>query len=157
MNVDPFLRPGEPERIQIEVKTSAADATPHAILIRMANAQQLAEARAAVKQARPGVKRFSTQYAIDWGRSQGWKLTAREGYDHRLRRHFDLMLGMDAQFDTGDGIAMVQGAGLGERKKHYTRFEERGGVAKAQRMGISCYYVEFERGCKAPKLMEVWA
>lgn len=109
------------------------------------------------KTPRPGASRFSTAYAIEWGRKQGWKLIDRERYDARTKRHHDLMLGVDAMFETADGLVGVQGAGRSERKAHYDRFEQRGGVARAGKLHIKVCYVEFERGEKTPKVVEWWA
>lgn len=109
------------------------------------------------KQHRPAAKRYTTDYAIEWGRKQGWKDLDRERYDFRLRRHHDLVLGSDAMMESPDGIVFIQGAGRSERKEHRTRFESRGGVAKAQALHARFVYLEFERGDKAPKVLEWWA
>lgn len=111
----------------------------------------------AEKKRRPGVTRFSTDAAIAWGRSKGWKLLDRERYDARLKRHHDLLLGADAMMETDTGVVLVQGAGRSERKEHRKRFEDRGGIAKAYKLGMKFVYVEFERGAKAPALEEWWA
>ena len=104
-----------------------------------------------------GASRFTTQYAIEWGKKQGWKLIDRERYDARLKRHHDLMLGVDALFETPDGMVGVQGASKSERAAHYRRFEERGGIDRATRLHVGVVYLEFERGNKAPVVTEVWA
>lgn len=104
-----------------------------------------------------GPSRFTTQYAIDWGKAKGWKVCGRERYDYRTRRHFDLMLGADAMFDAGDRIVLVQGAGKGERAEHRRRFDQAGGEAKARRLGMGFAYLEFDRGEKAPVKEEWWA
>jgi len=123
----------------------------------------------------PAPKPFTTQYAIDWGKQQNchqhlvhadnfertaptkWKLIDRERYNHLTKRHHDLEGGVDAIFDAGDVRVGVQGAGKGERLVHRQRFENRGGIAKAQRRGLHIYYVEFVRGNKTPILVERWA
>lgn len=115
------------------------------------------EAAKKPKTYRPGAKRFTTDYAIEWGRKQGWKLVEREGYDFRTQRHHDTMLGTDAIFDDGDGLVGIQGAGKGEKTPHYQRFIERGGPEKAKRRSIRIFYVEFVRGNKTPILTEQWA
>lgn len=110
-----------------------------------------------LKESRPGVTRFSTQYGVEWGKKQGWKMLDRERYDARTKRHHDLMLGVDALFDTLiAGMAGVQAAGLGERAAHWQRFCERGGVEKARRLGIKIYYLEFARGDRTPRKVEEW-
>lgn len=106
---------------------------------------------------RPGATRYTTEYAIAWGRRQGWKLIDRERYDARTKRHHDLMLGVDAMFESPDGLVGVQGAGKSERKPHFQRFEDRGGAERASRLHIRVCYVEFERGNKTPKVVEWWA
>jgi hypothetical protein len=122
-----------------------------------------AEEEAARKTKAPGHKRFSTQYGVEWGRSQKqpngqpWVVIDREGYDHRLKRHHDLELGLDVIFDDGVGRVGVQAAGVGERKAHYQRFLDRGGVEKAQRRRTRVIYLEFVKGNKTPVREEVWA
>ena len=101
-------------------------------------------------------KRFSTDYAIEWGKKQGWKLVDRERYDHRTKRAHDLMLGMDAIMEGPEGLIGIQGAGRSERKPHWERFCARGGVEKAARRHLQIYYVEFDRGNKEPVLTERW-
>ena len=130
--------------------------------------QQILEARTAKladteerrqKRLASGVKaptKFTTQYAVDWGRSKGWKLVDRENFDYRLNRHHDLQLGADAMFDDGDGLVLVQGAGQYERSSHRARFEGLGGVEKAKRRHMKFYYVEFIRGNKTPIILEQW-
>ena len=132
-----------------------------------------------------GASKFTTAYAIEWGRAQGWRLVDRERWIKDWRasrggqtklRSLDVDFGMDAIFVRGDGTRVgVQGAGKSERAEHYRRFEQRGAipesrdrygrvvaealtaeqVAKAQ--AISIFYVEFERGNKVPILIEQWA
>lgn len=109
------------------------------------------------KVKRPGVTRFSTDYCIEWGRKQGWKLLDRERYDARTKRHHDLMLGADAMMETDTGIVLVQGAGRSERKEHRKRFEERGGVVKCMKLHMRFVYVEFDRGNKTPVVEEWWS
>jgi hypothetical protein len=111
-----------------------------------------------IEEEKAKVTRFTTDYAVEWGRKQGWKLIERERYDHRTKRHFDLELGVDAIFDNNvDARVGVQGAGKGERAKHRERFEQRGGETKARRRNLHVYYVEFVRGDKTPIVMERWA
>lgn len=107
--------------------------------------------------------RFTTDYAIEWGRSQkkasglNWTLVDREHYDYRTRRHHDLQGGVDALFDDGGpGLVGVQGAGLSERKVHFERFMAWGGPEKARRRALKIYYLEFERGKKTPVKVERW-
>lgn len=107
---------------------------------------------------RPYQKRFSTDYAVEWGRKQGWKLIERERYDFRTKRHHDLEGECDAIFDDmTDGRVGVQGAGRGERKVHYERFMAWGGPEKAKRRNLRIFYLEFERGNKTPLSVERWA
>lgn len=104
-----------------------------------------------------GPSRYSTQYAVDWGKAQGWKVLDREHYDSRLKRHHDLLLGSDVMFDAGDGVVLVQGAGQGERALHRRRFEDAGGEDKARRLAMRFVYVEFVRGVPSPVREERWA
>ncbi len=106
---------------------------------------------------RPYAKRYTTDYAVGWGRKQGWTLIERERYDFRTKRHHDLMLGVDALFEGPDGMIGVQGAGKSERKAHWDRFLARGGPDKAARRHIKICYAEFERGNKTPITVEWWA
>lgn len=107
---------------------------------------------------RPYATRFTTDYAIEWGRKQGWKLIERERYDHRTKRHHDLEGGVDVIFDDmTDGRVGVQGAGRHERLAHYNRFMAWGGPEKAKRRNLRIFYVEFVRGNKAPQVVEQWA
>lgn len=114
------------------------------------------EAARATKPRRAASTRYTTQYAIDWGRAQGWRLRDRERFDARTRRHHDLMLGADAMFETPDGLVLVQGAGRYERNEHRRRFEECGGADAGARMRVRMVYVEFARGCRVPTLIEWW-
>ena len=118
-------------------------------------------AKLAAKAAAPvraPATRFTTDYAIKWGRAQGWKLIDRENYDHKNRRHHDLQLGLDALFDDGgDGMVGIQGAGRNEKAAHYERFVSAGGTDKATRRHIRVIYLEFERGNFEPILREDWA
>lgn len=103
-----------------------------------------------------GPKRYSTDYAIAWGRKQGWKLIDRERFDFRTKRHYDCELGMDAVFDDGvDGRVGVQGAGRGQERAHRARFDREGGEQAAKRRRMRVVYLEFERGCQTPT-KEVW-
>lgn len=103
-----------------------------------------------------GPKRYSTDYAVAWGRAQGWRLLDRERYDFRTKRHLDCPLGSDAMFSSPDGLVFVQGAGKGQRAEHRRRFEDRGGPAELARLKARFYYVEFVRGAKTPVLSEQW-
>lgn len=107
--------------------------------------------------ATKGATRFSTDYAVAYGRRQGWKLLDRERYDYRLKRHFDTLMGSDAMFEHDGQVILVQAAGKSERKEHYGRFCERGGKETAARRGWRFIYMEFERGSKEPAKMEEWA
>jgi hypothetical protein len=101
---------------------------------------------------------FTTQYAVEWGKRQGWKLIDRERYDHLTKRSHDLELGVDAIFDDGvSGRVGVQGAGRSERKVHFDRFMGRGGPSSASRRNIRIVYLEFVRGDKTPVVEEWWA
>lgn len=103
-----------------------------------------------------GPKRFSTDYAVAWGRRQGWRLVDRERFDFRTKRHLDCLLGSDAMFSSEDGLVLVQGAGTGQRAEHRRRFDARGGSSELARLKARFFYLEFERGCKEPAKMEVW-
>lgn len=104
----------------------------------------------------PGATRFTTDYAIRWGRKQGWKLIERESYDYRTRRHHDCQLGTDAIFEGPNGLIGIQGAGRHERAIHYQRFLDRGGPEKAALRHIQIIYLEFERGNFTPLKEEIW-
>lgn len=120
--------------------------------------ERLAQEAAPKAAAKPYAARFTTDYAIRWGKRQGWKLIEREVYDYRTKRHHDLELGVDAIFDDMvDGRIGVQGAGRSERREHYQRFLDRGGVEKSRRRHIRVCYVEFDRGTHEPAVLEWWA
>lgn len=106
---------------------------------------------------RAAATRFTTDYAVRWGRRKGWQLIDRERYDYRLKRHHDLMLGVDALMDDGNGLIGIQGAGKSERASHWERFKQRGGVAVAARRHIRIYYLEFIRESFDPVREEQWA
>lgn len=133
---------------------------PAARLIREAKERFELEAQkrteAAMKPRKPGAKRFSTQYAVEWGRSQGWTLLDRERYDARTKRHHDLWLGADALFEGPNGLILVQAAGQSERTEHLKRFGERGGVPRCQKLNVEFWYVEFKRESKIPTKVERW-
>lgn len=122
-------------------------------------AQYMRQSKPQPKERRPGTgaTRFTTQYAIEYGRKQNWTLVDRENYDSRTKRHHDLQLGLDAIFDDGEGLVGIQGAGQSERKEHWDRFADRGGVEKAKRRHIRILYLEFVRGNKTPVKQEWWA
>jgi hypothetical protein len=118
------------------------------------------------KQQGAPATRFTTDYAVKWGRRQKharvsaktWQLIDREHYDYRTKRHHDLELGVDAIFDDGGDYRIgIQGAGKGERSVHYQRFMDRGGPEKAARRRLKVLYLEFERGNHEPILKEEWA
>ena len=115
--------------------------------------QQLEKAKKPRKKA---AKKFTTEYAIAWGRKQGWKLVERESYNFLTKRHADCQLGMDAIFDDGNGLVGIQGAGKSEYKAHWDRFEARGGVEVAQRRHIRIIYLEFAREDKKPIVRQDW-
>lgn len=102
------------------------------------------------------VTRFSTQYAIEWGRGQGWKLVDRERYDARLRQHHDCLMGSDALFESDQGLVCVQGAGQYERGPHWQRFLLAGGSGRCQLLMVRFVYLEFVRGDKDPRKLEWW-
>lgn len=112
------------------------------------------------KVRRPGYTKFTTGYAAEWGRDQGWKEIDRERWTYhngRPRSH-DCELQMDVIFDDlVDGRVGVQGAGKGQRKDHYENFLAKGGPDAARRRNIRIYYVEFVRGNKTPIKVEQWA
>lgn len=105
---------------------------------------------------RPCAPRFTTDYAVKWGKRQGWKLMDRERYDVRTKRHHDLMLGVDASFASETGLVGVQGAGRHERSEHYKRFLARGGTELAHKLHIRVVYLEFVRGDFEPCVTEWW-
>lgn len=107
---------------------------------------------------KPAASRFTTQAAIDYGRSKGWRLIDRENYNHLLRRHRDTMFATDCLFDDG-GIGMVgiQGAGRWEKAAHWRRFVEAGGPENAKRRCVRVLYAEFVRDDPDPVLMEWWS
>lgn len=109
------------------------------------------------RETRPGATRFSTEYAIKWAKALGWQILDRERYDARLKRHHDLILGSDAMALSPSGVVLIQGAGRHERPQHRRRFDERGGVPKAEQAKMRFVYLEFERGDLKPKLEEWWA
>lgn len=106
---------------------------------------------------RAPAKRFTTDYAVQWGRKKFGRLIDREHYDARLQRHHDLELGVDAIFDSAEGRVGIQGAGKSERAAHHKRFLERGGPDAAAKRGMRVVYIEFERGNKTPVKEEWWA
>lgn len=123
-----------------------------------AKARALAAKTPRAKPAHSGT--FTTQYAIDWARKKGWKIIDRERYDVRTRRHHDLQLGIDVLCEdpkSEGGMIGIQAAGVGERAAHYQKFEDRGGITKANRRHITVIYVEFVRGNKTPVVEETWA
>jgi hypothetical protein len=119
---------------------------------------QAAKAAKAEKPKRPAAKRFSTEYAIAWGKKQGWKLVDRERFDTRTKRHHDCQLGMDAIMSRQDGTLVgIQGAGRYERNDHRDRFDRLGGVQSAKARHIAIFYLEFARDSDRPILEEQWA
>lgn len=138
--------------------------------VRMSRAKVYAEEIARLESIEPkaprptrmGVTRYTTDYAVTWGKRQGWKLLDRERFNHLTKRHHDVMAYMDALFDDGKGgIVGVQGAGRHERAAHYDKFRRWGGregaPEKARRLGLRCIYLEFVRGEKEPILREDWS
>ena len=114
------------------------------------------EAAKPPKKKRAAAKRFTTDYAVDWGKAQGWTLVERERYDARTERHHDLAGGADVRFrDSAGRVIFVQGAGKSERAHHWQRFEDR----RHQLRDFNSprfIYVEFERGNKTPIKEEEW-
>ncbi|AIE83514.1 hypothetical protein [Fimbriimonas ginsengisoli] len=109
------------------------------------------------KRSGSGATRFTTDYAVRWGRDQGWKLIERERFDHLTKRHHDLEFGVDAMFiNPAGGRIGVQGAGKSEKAPHYQRFMDAGGPAKARDRAVTVVYVEFVRGNYTPVLEEKW-
>lgn len=108
---------------------------------------------------KPGHKRFTTDYAIKWGRAQGWRLLQREtwSYERGRRRSHDLPLQADAMFSSPGGIVYVQGAGKSERASHRRDYEAAGGDALAAQMRVRFVYVEFVRDQDEPICEEWWA
>ena len=119
----------------------------------------VAEREADIRRAaNPGLKTFSTQYAVDLGKTRGWIKLDRERYDARLKRHHDLYFGADVLFNVpGKGLVLVQAAGRSEVAEHRRRFERWGGAEKCREFGFRFLYVVFERGNKTPLLEEWWA
>gem|GEM_PF-4335267 len=134
-------------------------------------------ASAKPKTHRQGASKFTTAYAIDWGRRQGWRLVDRERWDHyNHARSHDVAFGMDAIFVcplTAKRIG-IQGAGRSERAIHFRRFEQcgaikpvlspekvlvggMGAVEAARAQNIEIWYLEFDRGEPEPILRERWA
>lgn len=112
--------------------------------------------KSAKKRVRAYAPKFSTDYAVAWGRAQGWKLVDRESYDYRTGRSHDCQLGMDAIFDDGAGLIGVQGAGKYQRKEHWDRFEARGGIEAAKRRHVRIIYLEFVREDTNPAQRQDW-
>lgn len=113
------------------------------------------------KAPRKSAGTFTTAYAIEYGRKQGYtRIVDRERYDARLRRHHDCEGAVDVIFDDPkDPGARVgfQGAGVGERAEHYNRFMAWGGPDKARERKLQVVYLEFVRGNKTPVKVESWA
>lgn len=110
-------------------------------------------------QSKAPAKRFTTDYAVSWGKSQGWTLIERERFDFRTKRHFDLEGKCDALFEVSSqpGRTGLQAAQPGERGAHWRKFAEWGGPEKAKQRVLKVLYVEFERGTKFPLKIEEWA
>jgi len=104
-----------------------------------------------------GATWYSTKACVKWGVSKGWVEIAREKYDHRLKRLSDVLLGTDVIFIANGKVIAVQAAGRSEKKHHYQRFLDRGGIEKAQRLQIEVWYAEFLRDVLEPVLLEQWA
>lgn len=180
--VDPFLAPGaKPKRnaarrmspaptLAIEYPVERPPHIPQHNWDRYGDAERrkfsdlhhLRLAKEAAEAAKPKRKRaqtgpkFTTEYAVKWGRAKGWKLTDREGYDARLKRHHDLEGGADVRFRAPDGtVIFVQGAGRSERAEHWARFEERRHQLKDFN-NPRFIYIEFDRGNTTPIKEEEW-
>jgi len=145
------------------IETNPAIAAKERIRQALMDCGQRQHAKAEAEQRRiagvgRGVKRFSTQAAVDWGRRQGWLLMEREHYDHRTKRHHDCILGSDCVFKAPSvsKTILVQAAGKSERAEHYRRFEDRGGKTYCDTYGFTFIYLEFERGNADPVKREEW-
>jgi hypothetical protein len=157
-NLSPAIKPTKPAHIpqanwdKWDVKVCEKFAELEAL--NQAKAAKLAEKKPKAK--RPAAKKFTTEYAVDWGKAQGWKLVERERYDARTNRHHDLAGGADVRFRDSDGrVIFVQGAGKSERAEHYRRFDDRRHQLKDFN-SPRFIYVEFERGNKTPIKEEEW-
>jgi hypothetical protein len=105
---------------------------------------------------------FSTDYAIAWGRAQGWRLVERERYDFRTKKKRDCMFATDAIMRLPSGkLVGIQGAGRSQRTDHRRKFDQYGtgpyGAELAMAQGIEIWYLEFDRNNSDPVLVEKWA
>lgn len=150
------------QALEVRQRWSESDALAQAA---KAEREAAKEARKAKQGTRRHGSAFTTKAAKAWGRAQGWKLLDEErssayqkgGKWHR--RTNDLMIGADLMFEdpTATGIILVQAGGRSERKRHWQRFTERGGLKACLQRGCRFYYVEFDRGVAEPILCEQWA
>lgn len=133
---------------------------PYSLRKRLSEYQEEHNAKMAAKkpkQTRINPGTYTTQYAVDECRRRKWRIVDRERYDARLKRHHDLMLGMDLIVDDGGkGLLLIQAAGKGERASHWRKFIERGGTENALRLGVRVLYWVFERHVPSPIEEEKW-
>jgi len=172
---DPFLDPGkrpnprrmsQPAQLPLDLPVERPPHIPPISWDRFTDEvkrkfSQVHQASAAREASKPPAKphrsasRFTTDYAIEYGRAQGWKLVDREAFDARLNRHHDLPGGADARFRSREGVVFIQGAGVGERAEHRRRFEDRRHQL-ADFANVTFLYLEFVRGNKNPTKVEEW-
>jgi len=172
---DPFLSPGkrpnprrmsQPSQLPLDlpverpphIPPTSWDRFTDEVRRKFSQLHHAAQAAEAAKEARPARRsatRFTTDYAVEYGRAQGWKLVDREAFDARLNRHHDLPGGADARFRSREGVVFIQGAGVGERSTHRQRFEERRHQL-ADFANVTFLYLEFVRGNKTPVKVEEW-
>lgn len=172
---DPFLAPGkrpnprrmsQPQQLPLDLPVERPPHIPPTSWDRFTpevkrKFSQVHQASIAKEESKPPPKprrsasRFTTDYAVEYGRKQGWKQVDRESYDHRLKNHHDLPGGADARFRSEDGVVFIQGAGVGERSEHRARFEERRHQL-ADFRSVRFLYLEFIRGNKTPVRSEEW-
>ena len=105
------------------------------------------------KIARPAAGKFTTQYAVDYGRKLGWTAVERERFDFRTKRHHDVAGCADVLFRDGARLILVQGAGLHERSTHRAKFDQHQSAVA----GRAFVYWEFIKGQKSPVFEEWWA
>lgn len=125
---------------------------------------------------RPG-NRFTTPYALEWAKKQGWKVLHSESFNHLTKNHHDAWLGSDLACSVSHsdpferrGIVLVQAGQKGEEKAHLAKSQELAqkwakhfGIKPqdctlefvCQAHGWTFLWVEFSRGKKAPD-RQVW-
>lgn len=123
---------------------------------------EIAKANKPERTSGGGGKKFSTQYSVDWAKTQkrpsglAWRIVDRENWapsHHKDKpvRSYDLMLGMDVLCDDGrPGLVGLQAGTPGQEKDHARTFLMRGGFAKAAQYSVRPYWIAFERGNRVP-------